>query len=62
MRGHVVDFLQLPNWPIFNVADVCINIAAAVIIVQALRGVSVNGADPRPRRRRPGPDDPPRTS
>jgi signal peptidase II len=42
-RGHVVDFLQLPNWPIFNVADVCINIAAGVVILQALRGISVNG-------------------
>jgi signal peptidase II len=21
MRGHVVDFLMLPNWPVFNVAD-----------------------------------------
>jgi signal peptidase II len=43
-RGHVVDFLQLPHWPIFNVADVCINVAAGVIILQALRGVSVDGA------------------
>jgi signal peptidase II len=43
-RGHVVDFLRLPNWPIFNVADICINIAAGVIILQALRGVSVNGS------------------
>ena len=46
-RGHVVDFLQLPNWPIFNVADVCINIAAGVIILQAIRGVSVNGTRSR---------------
>jgi signal peptidase II len=43
LRGHVVDFLQLPHWPIFNLADVCINVAAAFIIVQALRGVAVNG-------------------
>jgi signal peptidase II len=43
LRGHVVDFLRLPHWPIFNVADVCINIAAALIIVQAVRGMSVNG-------------------
>jgi signal peptidase II len=43
MRGHVVDFLQLPHWPIFNVADMCINVAAVVIIVQALRGVGVSG-------------------
>jgi signal peptidase II len=42
-RGHVVDFLQLPHWPIFNVADMCINVAAAVIILQAVRGVSVDG-------------------
>jgi len=43
LRGHVVDFLQLPNWPIFNVADICINVAAAVIIVQAIRGIGVDG-------------------
>jgi signal peptidase II len=43
LHGHVVDFLRLPHWPIFNVADICINIAAGLIIVQALRGVGVNG-------------------
>ena len=43
LRGHVIDFLQLPNWPVFNVADICINIAAAVIIVQAVRGISHTG-------------------
>ena len=43
LRGHVVDFLQLPHWPIFNVADMCINVAAALIILQALSGVSING-------------------
>jgi signal peptidase II len=43
-RGHVVDFLRLPNWPIFNIADICINVAAGVIILQAVRGVSVNGS------------------
>ena len=48
-RGHVVDFIQLPNWPIFNVADVCINIAAGVIILQAVRGVSIDGSRSRPR-------------
>ncbi len=47
LRGHVVDFLQLPHWPIFNVADMCINVAAAVIIVQALRGVSLDGSRSR---------------
>ena len=46
LRGHVVDFLRLPHWPIFNLADVCINIAAAVIILQALRGMPVRGIRP----------------
>jgi len=57
-RGHVVDFLQLPNWPIFNVADVCINIAAGVIILQAVRGISVNGT----RSHRARDDDPSQNS
>lgn len=43
LRGHVIDFLRFPNFPIFNVADICINIAAALIIIQALRGVRVDG-------------------
>ncbi len=47
-RGHVIDFLRFPNFPIFNVADVWINIAAGLIILQALRGVRVDGTrDPR---------------
>ncbi len=48
LRGHVVDFLQLPHWPIFNVADVCINVAAALIVWQSVRGVPLGG--------RPAPD------
>lgn len=43
LRGHVVDFLALPHWPIFNVADMCIDIAAAFIVVQAIRGVTLTG-------------------
>ncbi|MFD2080267.1 signal peptidase II [Actinopolymorpha cephalotaxi] len=38
LRGHVVDFLALPNWPVFNVADASICAAAALIIVLAMRG------------------------
>ena len=44
MHGHVVDFLMLPNWPVFNVADICINVAAGVIILQSFRGVTLSGA------------------
>ena len=44
LRGHVVDFLMLPHWPIFNVADMCINVAAALILVQAYRGIRLDGS------------------
>jgi signal peptidase II len=44
LRGHVVDFLELPHWPIFNVADMCINVAAALILVQAFRGIRLDGS------------------
>ena len=43
-RGHVVDFLMLPNFPVFNVADICINIAAGLIILQAFRGIAIDGS------------------
>jgi signal peptidase II len=43
MQGHVVDFLELPNWPVFNLADAAIVLAAALIIVQSFRGVQIDG-------------------
>ncbi|HET9858549.1 MAG TPA: signal peptidase II [Nocardioidaceae bacterium] len=43
LRGHVIDFFMFPSFPVFNVADICINIAAGVIIIQALRGIRVDG-------------------
>ena len=46
LRGHVVDFLQLPSWPVFNVADMAINGAAALIVLQAFRGTRVDGTRP----------------
>ena len=42
-RGHVVDFFQLPHWPIFNIADSCIFCAALLIGWLGLRGIGVNG-------------------
>jgi signal peptidase II len=43
-RGEVVDFLMLPHWPIFNVADMCINVGALVVLVQIFRGVRLDGS------------------
>jgi signal peptidase II len=56
LRGHVVDFIALPHWPVFNVADMSINVAAAVIIIQAVRGVPHNGDRPRGPEPAPGGD------
>lgn len=42
-RGHVVDFLQLPNFPIFNIGDSAIVSAAILIGLLAVRGINVDG-------------------
>jgi signal peptidase II len=51
MRGHVVDFLMVPNWPVFNIADICINVAAGLILLQAIRGVGIDGSRAAARER-----------
>ena len=43
-RGHVVDFLRLPNWPVFNLADSWIVVAAVLIGLQSLRGIGLDGS------------------
>ena len=41
LRGHVVDFLQLPHWPIFNVADMALVGAAILAVSLSLFGVEM---------------------
>jgi signal peptidase II len=49
LRGHVIDFLELPHWPIFNVADMCITAAAIMIMfLSIVKGISITG-QPHPR-------------
>ncbi|MFM7211378.1 MAG: signal peptidase II [Actinomycetota bacterium] len=43
-QGYVVDFLQLPNWPVFNVADMSIVGSAILMVILTIRGVELNGA------------------
>lgn len=42
-RGHVVDFIAIPNFPVFNVADMSLNIAAVFVIFLAFRGINFDG-------------------
>ncbi len=42
-RGHVVDFLELPRWPVFNLADSAIVLAAVLMVALSARGVPWDG-------------------
>jgi signal peptidase II len=37
LRGHVIDFVSVGWWPVFNVADTCVSIGAVLLIVRSLR-------------------------
>ena len=39
LRGHVIDWLQLPNWPVFNIADMAIVSAALISMVLTARNI-----------------------
>lgn len=41
-RGEVVDFLELPNFPIFNVADMCLVTGSVSIVALSLLGIAFN--------------------
>lgn len=42
-QGYVVDFFQLPYWPVFNVADMAIVGSAILMVILTVRGVDMSG-------------------
>jgi signal peptidase II len=42
-RGFVVDFIQLPYWAIFNIADMSIVCSGIGIAILLLRGIPIDG-------------------
>ncbi len=42
-QGHVVDWIELPHWPVFNLADSSIVCAGVLVVLLALRGVRLDG-------------------
>ncbi len=44
IRGHVIDFIHVRHWPVFNLADVWLVAGAALMLVAAGRATA---ADPR---------------
>jgi signal peptidase II len=42
--GHVIDWIQLPNWPVFNLADSAIVVAASIAVILSIRNILPMGA------------------
>ena len=59
-QGHVVDWIQLPDWPVFNLADSAIVCAGVLVVLLALRGIRLDGSRPVPGANspQPGPSEP----
>lgn len=36
--GSVIDFIQLPHWPAFNIADTCITVGVVILVFVIERG------------------------
>jgi signal peptidase II len=43
LRGWVVDWIQLPHWPVFNLADSSISCGVALFVLLAARGHRLDG-------------------
>jgi lipoprotein signal peptidase len=43
-RGYVVDWIWLPHWPIFNLADSSIVCGGVLAVLLAVRGVHIDGS------------------
>ncbi len=41
-RGYVVDWIQIPHWPVFNIADSCIVCGGVLAVFLAVRGVRID--------------------
>lgn len=38
-QGHVVDFILLPNYPMFNISDSAVVVGAITMVILSIRGV-----------------------
>ncbi|MFI6521617.1 signal peptidase II [Spirillospora sp. NPDC050679] len=43
LKGHVVDWIELPNWPVFNLADSAIVCGGVLAVLLAARGLQIDG-------------------
>jgi signal peptidase II len=47
-QGQVIDWIELPHWPIFNLADSSIVCAGVLIVLLALSGIRLDGTRAAP--------------
>ena len=45
-QGHVIDWIELPDWPVFNLADSAIVCAGVLVVLLALLGIRMDGTRP----------------
>ena len=45
-RGHVVDWIHLHHWPVFNIADSAIVIGGILAVYLSMRGITLDGRRP----------------
>ena len=43
-RGWVVDWIQVPHWPVFNLADSSIVCGGVLAVLLAMRGTQIDGS------------------
>lgn len=43
LRGHVVDFLHITHWPVFNLADSAFCVAGGIVFLLVLKNVPLEG-------------------
>jgi signal peptidase II len=43
LRGHVVDWIHLHHWPVFNIADSAIVIGGILTVILGARGIGLDG-------------------
>lgn len=43
-RGYVIDWVQIPHWPVFNVADSAIVTGGLLAVLLASRGIELDGS------------------
>src|SRR5581483_10915233 len=44
LRGHVVDWIELPHWPVFNLADSAIVVGGVLAVLLVFAGVELDGS------------------